>query len=293
MGRWALVRTGRGGGVFTAVYKQKILAEYEALDEPGAKGALLRREACTPRTWWSGGGLETPAPRPAWLVLGGRPSAAGRRSRTSSFGATSSVWTGSWPRPARRWRSWEKQTRSWNCSPRARTPTGRRSRDRPGRCRAGRADLHRTGVRVAGQATGQSLPRPAATGAAATLSAAAAAERPDRTPNGSGSWRWSTGPCFVTRASRRPGRRCARTAPRRTVMLGELAHAELHGSATITLRDSRLSRTAGSTEATSAIRRARHDRIGGTGPTPATSTARSTYAPCTDSSTAQAWSSRI
>ncbi len=30
--------------VFTAEYKQKILSEYDALDEPGAKGALLRRE---------------------------------------------------------------------------------------------------------------------------------------------------------------------------------------------------------------------------------------------------------
>jgi len=30
--------------VFTAEYKQKILAEYDAVDEPGAKGALLRRE---------------------------------------------------------------------------------------------------------------------------------------------------------------------------------------------------------------------------------------------------------
>ena len=29
---------------FTAEYKSKILAEYDALDEPGAKGALLRRE---------------------------------------------------------------------------------------------------------------------------------------------------------------------------------------------------------------------------------------------------------
>jgi transposase len=30
--------------VFTAEYKAKVLAEYDALDEPGAKGALLRRE---------------------------------------------------------------------------------------------------------------------------------------------------------------------------------------------------------------------------------------------------------
>jgi transposase len=29
---------------FTAEYKLQILAEYDALDEPGAKGALLRRE---------------------------------------------------------------------------------------------------------------------------------------------------------------------------------------------------------------------------------------------------------
>lgn len=29
---------------FTADYKTKILAEYDALEEPGAKGALLRRE---------------------------------------------------------------------------------------------------------------------------------------------------------------------------------------------------------------------------------------------------------
>lgn len=34
----------RGWRVFTAEYKQKILTEYDALDEPGAKGALLRRE---------------------------------------------------------------------------------------------------------------------------------------------------------------------------------------------------------------------------------------------------------
>ncbi len=30
---------------FTAEYKLQILAEYDALEEPGAKGALLRREA--------------------------------------------------------------------------------------------------------------------------------------------------------------------------------------------------------------------------------------------------------
>ena len=30
--------------VFTAEYKAKVLAEYDALAEPGAKGALLRRE---------------------------------------------------------------------------------------------------------------------------------------------------------------------------------------------------------------------------------------------------------
>jgi transposase len=38
----------RGPRRYSAAYKARILAEYERLDK-AAKGALLRREACTPR----------------------------------------------------------------------------------------------------------------------------------------------------------------------------------------------------------------------------------------------------
>jgi hypothetical protein len=41
---------------FTAEYKLAVVAEYDAATEPGAKGALLRREGCTRRTSLSGDG---------------------------------------------------------------------------------------------------------------------------------------------------------------------------------------------------------------------------------------------
>jgi hypothetical protein len=41
---------------YTAEYKRRILREADACTTPGAIGALLRREGCTPPTWSCGEG---------------------------------------------------------------------------------------------------------------------------------------------------------------------------------------------------------------------------------------------
>ncbi len=138
------------------------------LDEPGAKGAASPRGAVLLASGRvapgsrrrSAGRAGVAAPRAAADAGAGRDrTAAGPRPAGRS---------GSWPRPRRRWRLWEKHTRSWSCSPRARTPSRRRRGDHPCCGRARRADLDRAGVRAAGAPAGQPLSGPAAAGATAT-----------------------------------------------------------------------------------------------------------------------------
>src|SRR5690349_11464146 len=118
-------RTARPGRrSFTAEYKMRIVAEYDQLDDPGARGALLRREGLytshisrwrQARDQGAAGGLAESRP--------GGPGAVRRTRRMSGCGRRTRNSPPSWRGPRPPWRSWEKRARSWNCSPGARTPT--------------------------------------------------------------------------------------------------------------------------------------------------------------------------
>src|SRR4249920_137082 len=58
---------------FTAGYKLAILEELDRAVEPGAKGAILRREGLYPPTSWSGAALATLA---RWRRLASRGAAS-------------------------------------------------------------------------------------------------------------------------------------------------------------------------------------------------------------------------
>src|SRR5690606_40810339 len=70
----------------------------------------------------------------------------------------------------------EKRTRSWRSSPRARTPTRGRSRDRPDVATAGGGDLDEEGVRAA-RCQPLHDPAPPSTARARTAATAAVAAR--------------------------------------------------------------------------------------------------------------------
>ena len=101
------------------------------------------------------------APAPAQRTSS-RPSSPGRRRRSTS---------------------WEKHTRSWSCSPRARTPTPSRSRDRGALRRSRGGDLDSQGMRAARGVAGDALPAASSPGPrpAATTTVAAECTRPGRT----------------------------------------------------------------------------------------------------------------
>ena len=115
---------------FTAEYKAQILEEYDSLPT-GSEGVerCCGGRACTAHTSPSGVVHATPV-----LVPACRKSKTGRsadqielenlRRRNQRRSRPNST------APRQRWRSWEKHTRSWKCSPRARTPTRSPSRDR-------------------------------------------------------------------------------------------------------------------------------------------------------------------
>src|SRR5215217_3362523 len=161
---------------FTAEYKLAMVAEYDAA-EPGAKGALLRREGL-----YSSHVVEWRRARDAGALDGvtAKPPARGgarSRPRTSGCSATTTGCGESWPRPRLPSMLWERHTRSWSWSPRARTPRSGRSGDRPGGRRAGRAYLDQAGLRAGGVVPGHPLPRPPASRAGAGRSSTGAAER--------------------------------------------------------------------------------------------------------------------
>lgn len=100
---------------FTVEYKLKVLAEYEA--------SWALRQCST------------------WEDY--RPSGRSRAPfspRSADAGALQGLAAGP------RWTLWEKRTRSWSCSPRARTPRSGRSGDRPRGHRPGGALVDDGGV---------------------------------------------------------------------------------------------------------------------------------------------------
>jgi hypothetical protein len=101
-----------------------MVAEYDAASEPGAKGALLRREGLYSshiiewRRARDAGALAGVADRPRKPL---RSDAAWEAERLRADSERLRVELAKLRR-GRRWRLWEKRTRSWVWSPRARTP---------------------------------------------------------------------------------------------------------------------------------------------------------------------------
>jgi hypothetical protein len=102
---------------FTAEYKLAMVAEYDAATEPGAKGALLRREGL-----YSSHIIEWRRARDAGalavLVRGWRTNLGGRRvvrpiGTLSGCGRRTSGCVRSWPGRRLPLMLWEKHTRSW------------------------------------------------------------------------------------------------------------------------------------------------------------------------------------
>src|SRR5215213_8657826 len=85
---------------------------------------------------------------PGWPPRAADRGGALSRSSWSGCAAATSAWRPSWPAPRLRWRSWEKHTRSWGSSPRARTASRGPAGDR--RCvgRAGATGADQAGVLV-------------------------------------------------------------------------------------------------------------------------------------------------
>ena len=143
--------------MFTAQYKLDVVAEYDAA-ATGEKGAVLRREGLYSShviEWRRAG---TPVPwraRPGSgaarrLIRGMRRSPGCRKRRPS--------WSRSWLRPASWWMSRQNCRRSWRRSPRARTPSPGRARDRRGDRPARAEDRHQGGVRGVRRAAGHLVP---------------------------------------------------------------------------------------------------------------------------------------
>src|SRR5215216_6272883 len=153
---------------------------------PVTRGRCCAAKACTPPTSWNGVEPGRPGRWPAWPGRAAPAGAPQSRSSWNASGAATSVWKPSWPAPERRWRSWEKHTRSWNSSPRARTPSRGRAGDRAGLRRAGAAGPHQAGVPAARQATRDPLPATPTPPERTDPAAAAERAQPDRTPTGPG-----------------------------------------------------------------------------------------------------------
>src|SRR5450755_2847010 len=144
---------------FTAAYKIKILERYDELEDPRERGALLRREGLyhSHIEYWR-------AARRRW-----RTSGCGKRTRNSQ---------GSWPGPKRRWKWWEKHTRSWKCSPRARIQARGRASDQPGDGGAGAFAAGKSRLRAGRPAAVDAIPAAQSPAGARGKAGAAAAGPP-------------------------------------------------------------------------------------------------------------------
>ena len=202
---------------FTAQYKLEVLAAYDAAG-PGEKGAMLRREglysshivewrrARDPGRWRARRGRAAVRP----LTRGTRRSPGCARRRPS--------WSRSWPRPASWWMSSQNCRRSWRRSPRARTPSPGRVRDRRGDRRC-----WRRGSAPGRPARPQACRRPPGTGGTGSARRRRGRSR-SRTPSGSSRGRWPrpsgrrswmrcTATGSLTWPRTKSGRRCWTRAP--------------------------------------------------------------------------------
>jgi transposase len=82
---------------FSAEDKLAILAEDDRLTEPGDKGALLRREAWTAPTSWSGVALGMAGRCPGWPPRAADRGGLRSKSSWSGCAAATSAWRPSWP----------------------------------------------------------------------------------------------------------------------------------------------------------------------------------------------------
>ena len=143
---------------FSPEYKLAILAEYDRLTEPGDKGALLRREGL-----YTSHIVEWRRARDAG-ALSGLAAQAHRPRRTPEQVELERVrrrnqrLEPSWPAPRPRWRSWEKHTRSWSSSPRARTASRGPAGDRRHVGRVGGPGADQAGVGTARRAPREPVP---------------------------------------------------------------------------------------------------------------------------------------
>ena len=142
---------------FTAQYKQKVLAAYDAA-APGEKGAILRREGL-----YSSLISEWRRARDAGALAGLKQPAGDRRpirgTRGSpSWSGTRPSWRRSWPRPASWWRSSQKLRALFETiSEGANTEPGR-SPDRRGGRPARAEDRHQGGLPGGRGGAGQLVP---------------------------------------------------------------------------------------------------------------------------------------
>ena len=163
---------------FTADYRARVVAEYEAAPH-SSKAAVLRREGLYQsqiREWRFArdavtGGPQRRAERTVGQGPAGRTIPAGCVRRTSA-------WPASWPSRRRWWRSWENCKGSWRASPRARARPRRRRRDERHLRRATRCGAQRrAGVSADRSSAGQPLPPRPGTAARPTASADGAGQR--------------------------------------------------------------------------------------------------------------------
>jgi putative transposase len=138
---------------FTAAYKSEILDRCDSLPKGSPeRGALLRREGL-----YSSHVAEWRKQRDAGAEAGLSPrGSVGKRAKSPEqkelevLRGAPPRWSRSWRRRGWRWRSREKHTRSWSCSPRARSRTSGRRSDRHRVHRARPGHLDGAGVRAAG-----------------------------------------------------------------------------------------------------------------------------------------------
>ena len=202
---------------FTAQYKLEVLAAYDAAG-PVRRARSCAGRACTPVTSWTGGGPGTAGRWRARRGLAAARPADPRDAQIARLRRRRPSWSRSWPRPA----SWsmcsQNCRRSWRRSPRARTPSPGRVRDRRGDRPAGAEDRHPGGLRGLRRAAGHLVP------AAPDQPAAAAGRSRSRTPSGSSRGRWPrpsgrrswmrcTAAGSLTWPPTKSGRRCWTRAP--------------------------------------------------------------------------------
>ena len=136
---------------FTAEYKARILDEYDALPMGSSRAgrAVAPRGPLQLASRGVAQGSRRRRPRRRWRRRR-KPRRSPEQVELEQVRRRNERLEAELAGRRRRWRSREKHTRSWSCSPRARTPTRSRSRDRRAPRRSRRRDVDEAGVRAAG-----------------------------------------------------------------------------------------------------------------------------------------------